>query len=61
MNTNSIMECVIVETCNRTELYVVVDRHHLCGHNIRSFKEQWFKLSRQEFTRHLYMHEDERL
>ncbi|CAM3318027.1 glutamyl-tRNA reductase [Paenibacillus lupini] len=58
MNTSSIMECVIVATCNRTELYAVVDRHHLCGHYIRSFMEQWFKLPRQQFTSHLYMYED---
>ncbi|MFF2480569.1 glutamyl-tRNA reductase [Paenibacillus sp. NPDC058071] len=56
--TSSIMECVIVATCNRTELYAVVDRHHLCGHYIRSFMEQWFKLPRQQFTNHLYMYED---
>lgn len=60
MGTSSIMECVIVATCNRTELYAVVDRHHLCGHYIRSFMEQWFKLPRQFFTNHLYMYEDEK-
>ncbi|MFF2092036.1 glutamyl-tRNA reductase [Paenibacillus sp. NPDC058174] len=58
--TSSIMECVIVATCNRTELYAVVDRHHLCGHYIRSFMEQWFKLPRQQFTNHLYMYEDDK-
>ncbi|ALS26971.1 glutamyl-tRNA reductase [Paenibacillus cisolokensis] len=57
--TKSILECVIVATCNRTELYAVVDRHHLCGHYIRSFMENWFGLPRQEFTHHLYMFEDD--
>ncbi|GFN33652.1 glutamyl-tRNA reductase [Paenibacillus xylaniclasticus] len=57
--TKSILEGVIVATCNRTELYAVVDRHHLCGHYIRSFMEQWFKLPRQQFTNHLYMYEDD--
>lgn len=57
--TTSIMECVIVATCNRTELYAVVDRHHLCGHYIRSFMEQWFGMSRPDFTQHLFMYEDE--
>jgi glutamyl-tRNA reductase len=57
--TKSILEGVIVATCNRTELYAVVDRHHLCGHYIRSFMEQWFELPRGEFTEHLYMYEDE--
>ncbi|MCC3375746.1 glutamyl-tRNA reductase [Cohnella sp. REN36] len=57
--TTGILECVIVATCNRTELYAVVDRHSLCGHYIRAFMEQWFKLPRVEFNRHLYMYEDE--
>ncbi|WP_127529732.1 glutamyl-tRNA reductase [Paenibacillus kobensis] len=57
--TKSILEGVIVATCNRTELYAVVDRHHLCGHYIRSFMEQWFNLPRQQFTNHLYMYEDD--
>ncbi|MBW7476197.1 glutamyl-tRNA reductase [Paenibacillus oenotherae] len=59
-HTKSIMECVIVATCNRTELYAVVDRPHLCGHYIRNFMEQWFKLPREQFTNHLYMYEDEK-
>ena len=57
--TPSIMECVIVATCNRTELYAVVDRHVLCGHYIRHFMEQWFGMPRQVFTKYLYMYEDE--
>ncbi|GKU75738.1 glutamyl-tRNA reductase [Paenibacillus sp. L3-i20] len=60
METKSIMECVIVATCNRTEFYAVVDRHQLCGHYIRSFMEKWFNLPRGEFTNHLYMYEDEK-
>ncbi|QAY68281.1 glutamyl-tRNA reductase [Paenibacillus protaetiae] len=56
--STGVMECVIVATCNRTELYVVVDRHHMCGHYIRSFMESWFHLPRQQFTNHLYMYED---
>lgn len=60
METKSIMECVIVATCNRTELYAVVDRHHLCGHYIRSFMEKWFNMPREQFTNHLYMYEDEK-
>lgn len=59
MATKSIMECVIVATCNRTEMYAVVDRHQLCGHYIRSFMEKWFRLPRDQFTNHLYMYEDE--
>ncbi|MCM3785814.1 glutamyl-tRNA reductase [Neobacillus mesonae] len=57
--TNSVLEGVIVATCNRTEMYVVVDRLHMCGYFIRSFMEQWFGISREEFTQHLYIYEDE--
>ncbi|QNK60013.1 glutamyl-tRNA reductase [Paenibacillus sp. PAMC21692] len=59
IGTKSIMEGVIVATCNRTEMYAVVDRHQLCGHYIRSFMEKWFGLPREQFTNHLYMYEDE--
>jgi len=59
-NTTGILEGVVVATCNRTEIYAVVDRHTLCGHYIRSFMEQWFKIPRTEFNPYLYMHEDER-
>jgi glutamyl-tRNA reductase len=59
--TTGILEGVIVATCNRTELYAVVDRQQLCGHYIRAFMEQWFKISRKEFNAHLYMYEDDRV
>ncbi|UQZ86726.1 Glutamyl-tRNA reductase [Paenibacillus konkukensis] len=58
--TKSIMECVIVGTCNRTELYVVVDREHLCGHYLRGFIEKWFGVPREEFNKHLYIYENEK-
>jgi glutamyl-tRNA reductase len=56
----SVMECVIVGTCNRTELYIVVDRQQLCGHYIREFIENRFGIARDEFNKHLYMYEDEK-
>jgi len=58
--TTGILEGVVVATCNRTEIYAVVDRLHVCGHYIRSFMEQWFKIPRQQFNSHLYMYEDDR-
>ena len=57
--TTSILEGVIVATCNRTEVYAVVNRRTLCGHYIREFMEQWFRIPRQEFTQHLYIYEDD--
>jgi glutamyl-tRNA reductase len=58
--TKSIMECVIVATCNRTEIYAVVDRENLCKHYIPNFIEQWFQIPKEEFTKHLYMYEHEK-
>ncbi|GIP39175.1 glutamyl-tRNA reductase [Paenibacillus sp. J31TS4] len=57
--TKSILECVVVGTCNRTEIYAVVDRMYPCGHYIRDFIEKWFGVSRREFNHHLYVKEDE--
>ncbi|MGG6313887.1 glutamyl-tRNA reductase [Paenibacillus macerans] len=58
LRTKSVLEGVIIATCNRTEIYVVVDRLHMCGYFIRSFMERWFGVPREEFTRHLYMYEE---
>jgi glutamyl-tRNA reductase len=58
--TKGVMECVIVGTCNRTELYVVVDREHLCGHYLRGFLEKWFGVPREQFNKHLYIYENEK-
>lgn len=57
--TKSVLECVIVGTCNRTELYVVVDRSNRCGHYLRGFLEKWFDVPREEFNAHLYIHENQ--
>jgi glutamyl-tRNA reductase len=52
--TTSILECVIVSTCNRTEIYAVVDKLERYTHYIRSFMEKWFKLPREQFKPFLY-------
>lgn len=57
--TKSIIECVIVGTCNRTELYVVVDRQQLCTHHLRSFIEQRFDLPKEEINQYLFVYENE--
>lgn len=57
--TKSISEGVIVSTCNRTEIYAVVNRMQMCGHHVREFMERWFGIPRPEFTKYLQIHEDE--
>ncbi|PYI52206.1 glutamyl-tRNA reductase [Paenibacillus flagellatus] len=56
--TKSILECVIVSTCNRTELYAVVDRLYMCGHYVRNFLETWFGIPREKMKDYLYIYED---
>lgn len=58
--TKSVMECVIVGTCNRTEIYVVVDRKYKSGHFVRRFMESWFGVPREQFDPYLYVLEDSR-
>lgn len=55
----SVLECVIVATCNRTELYAVVDRDNWCHKHVRDFMESWFEVPREEFAPYLYVHEDD--
>lgn len=57
-DTKSILECVIVSTCNRTEIYAVVDRLYMCGYYIRSYLERWFGIPREYMKDYLYMYED---
>lgn len=55
----SVLEGVIIATCNRTEIYVVVDKPYMSGHYIKGFLEQWFGIPREEFSSYIYVHEDE--
>lgn len=57
-DTKSILECVIVSTCNRTEIYAVVDRLYMCGHYVRNFMETWFGIPRERMKDYLYIYED---
>lgn len=56
---NSILEGVIVSTCNRMEIYAVVDRYHVCAHHIREFMESWFGVPRRDFVNHIQIFEDD--
>lgn len=55
----SILECVIVSTCNRVELYVVSDQLHTGRYYSKSFLENEFAVKRDQFEPHLYIKEDE--
>lgn len=53
----SILENVILSTCNRTEIYVVADQLHTGRYYIKDFLEKWFGLEKQEFSPHLIIYE----
>ncbi|MEW9675435.1 glutamyl-tRNA reductase [Lentibacillus sp. L22] len=49
----SILENVIVSTCNRTEIYAVVDQVHTGRYYIKQFMADWFQVDKEEFATYL--------
>ena len=58
-NEKSILENVIVSTCNRTEIYAVVDQIHTGRYYIKQFLSKWFNIPFESFEDHLFIYEDE--
>ncbi|WP_078391840.1 glutamyl-tRNA reductase [Shouchella patagoniensis] len=56
-SAKSIMECGILSTCNRTELYVVADQLHTGRHFTKTFLADWFSIDKQEITPYLTIRE----
>ncbi|OLS39664.1 glutamyl-tRNA reductase [Alkalihalophilus pseudofirmus] len=57
-NMKSILECTIISTCNRTEIYVVADQLHTGRHFTKTFLADWFQLSKDEVSPYLDIRED---
>lgn len=55
----SILENVIVSTCNRTEIYAVVDQLHTGRYYIKEFLSEWFGIPQSEFTPFLFIYEQD--
>lgn len=55
----SILECVIVTTCNRMEVYVVCDQLHTGRYYTKAFLSEWFSLDMETFTPYLTIRENE--
>lgn len=55
----SILENVIVSTCNRTEVYAVVDQLHTGRYYIKQFLADWFKIDKEDFSSYLRITEDD--
>ncbi|MEH7116609.1 glutamyl-tRNA reductase [Neobacillus vireti] len=55
----SILENIILSTCNRTEIYAVVDQLHTGRYYIKEFLSEWFGLEQAEFSPFLFVYEDD--
>lgn len=55
----SILENIIVSTCNRTEIYAVVDQLHTGRYYIKKFLADWFQLSKEELSPFLTFYESD--
>ncbi|WP_332647103.1 glutamyl-tRNA reductase [Lysinibacillus sp. 54212] len=55
----SILENVIVSTCNRTEIYAVVDQLHTGRYYIKQFLSKWFNIPVDQFENHLFICEED--
>ena len=55
----SILENVIISTCNRTEIYAVVDQLHTGRYYIKEFLAEWFEIEQAEFTPFLFIYEQD--
>ncbi|MBB6448332.1 glutamyl-tRNA reductase [Geomicrobium halophilum] len=55
----SVLECAIISTCNRTEVYAVVDQLHTGRHFTKKFLSQWFEAPQESFSHVLNMREND--
>lgn len=55
----SILENVILSTCNRTEIYAVVDQLHTGRYYIKEFLSEWFQMDQDEFSPFLFIYEQD--
>lgn len=55
----SILENIIVSTCNRTEVYAVVDQLHTGRYYIKQFLSDWFQIDKNKFEQHLFIYEND--
>ncbi|WP_301109267.1 glutamyl-tRNA reductase [Sporosarcina sp.] len=55
----SILENIIISTCNRTEIYAVVDQLHTGRYYIKKFLSDWFSIPIEDFSSHLIIYEED--
>jgi glutamyl-tRNA reductase len=55
----SILENTIISTCNRTEIYAVVDQLHTGRYYVKRFLADWFNVPIESFEAHLVINEND--
>lgn len=55
----SILEDVIVSTCNRTEIYAVADQLHTGRYYIKTFLADWFNMDKEDLSSYLQITEND--
>ncbi|MFD1203976.1 MULTISPECIES: glutamyl-tRNA reductase [Sporosarcina] len=55
----SILENIVISTCNRTELYAVADQLHTGRYYVKRFLANWFGMSIEELSPHLIIYEND--
>ncbi|MGG3798305.1 glutamyl-tRNA reductase [Metabacillus fastidiosus] len=53
----SVLENIIVSTCNRTEIYAVVDQLHTGRYYVKAFLANWFGFDKDDITPYLNIYE----
>lgn len=56
--TKSVLEAVILSTCNRSEIYAVVDQLHTGEHFTKKFLTEWFSIEKENLLPYLYFKQD---
>lgn len=56
----SILENIVISTCNRTEVYAVVDQLHTGRYYIKQFLANWFEIPMDSFETYLVINEDDK-
>ncbi len=59
-NKKSVLENTIISTCNRTEVYAVVDQLHTGRYYVKEFLSEWFQIEQDQFVDHLFIYEQDK-
>lgn len=55
----SILENIIISTCNRTEIYAVADQVHTGRYYVKRFLADWFSMHLEDLSPHLLIYEND--